>query len=150
MSTVNDLVVEPEMQKVEEIAQTHGWSLERVSPRCFRVTLIARTGDTYQLEIECDGFPARPPAFHWRNPTTGELDNFADSPDPYNYFHGKSGRICAPWNRLASMPGGPHTEWVQANWQEQPQTQGTLTLAAMILRIHFELCSSGYRGRRKC
>ena len=54
---------------------------------------------------------------------TGELDCLLDSPQPYGYFHG-SGRICAPWNRLASMEDGPHPEWKRMNWQENPQTRG--------------------------
>ena len=66
---------------------------------------------------------------------------------PYNYFH-KSGRICAPWNRLASTEGGPHPKWKWANWRQQPETKGTVSLAAMILRIHHELRSDTYKGRR--
>ena len=149
MVVVDDLVVEPQIAAVEEIAQLHGWPFERVGPRCFRVSLSAQNGDVYQLEVECVGFPAEPAAFHWRNPVTGQLDDLVDTPAPYGYFH-DSGRICATWNRLASMPGGPHPKWVKAGWQEQPRTKGTVALPAMVLRIHSELRCEDYKGRRGC
>lgn len=148
MATIEDLVVEPDVAAVEEIAQLHGWLFERVAARCFRVSLSARNGDMYQIEVEFDGYPAMPAAFHWRNQQTGQLDELADTPAPFSFFH-STGRICAPWNRLASTPGGPHTNWVQTNWQQQSETRGTVRLAAMVLRIHFELRSQRYRGRRK-
>jgi hypothetical protein len=39
---------------------------------------------------------------------------------------------------------------VRANWQQEKQTKGTTTLAAMVLRLHHELRSARYRGRRQC
>ena len=147
MATVEDLVINQGIAEVEENARLHGWAFDHVSPRCFRVSLTAKNGDTFQVEVDCDQFPDIPPAIHWRNQDSGALDELADSPSPYNYFH-KSGRICAPWNRLASTEGGPHQDWRWANWKRQPETKATLTLAAMILRIHHELRSDNYRGRR--
>ena len=144
--TVDDLTVEPQIEAIQEISEIRGWQFERVGPRCFRVCLTTRTGDVYQLEVECEEYPALPASFRWRNPETGALDQLADSPSPYNFFHG-SGRICAPWNRLASTTGGPHLEWEQTGWRDNPSTKGTVTLAAMVLRIHHELCSPQYRGR---
>ena len=153
MGTVEDLAVEREIEAVRENAQLHGWCFERVGPRCFRITLTAHNGDTYQVEVECDGFPVRPAAFHWRNRETGRLDARADAPEPYNTgdnFFFPTGRICAPWNRLASTEGGPHQEWVQSNWMQQAETRGTVTLAAMVTRLHHELRSQRHRGRRQC
>ena len=147
MGTVEDVAVEREIATVEKIAQLHRWPFERVGPRCFRVSLRALNGDIFQMEVECDGFPVQPPAFHWRNRETGRLDELADSPAPYEFFY-PTGQICAPWNRLASTQGGPHPEWVQANWRQQQETRGTVTLAAMVLRIHHELRSKRYQGRR--
>ena len=146
MVAVDDLVIEGQIAKVEEIAFHRGWPFERVDARSFHLSLTARNGDLYHLEVECAGFPAEPAAFHWRNPASGELDELADAPSPFNYFHG-TGRICAPWNRLASTPGGPHTEWERTGWQRHPRTGGTVTLAAMAIRIHRELQSKEYRGR---
>ena len=152
MVAVDDLVVAPQVAEVEKIAQLHGWPFVRIGPRCFRVSLSAHNGDVYQLEVECVGFPALPAAFHWRNAETGQLDGRADAPAPYrrypNFFH-DTGRICAPWNRLASTTGGPHERWEQASWQEQEETKGTVTLAAMVLRVHSELRSERYQGRRR-
>ena len=148
MATVEDLAVEREIEAVEENAQLHGWPFERVGPRRFRVTLTAHNGDIYEVEVECDRFPVQPAAFHWRSQETGRTDEPADSPAPYGFFH-STGRICAPWNRLASTDGGPHREWVQANWMQQEETKGTVTLAAMVARLHHELRSQQYRGRRQ-
>ena len=148
MGTVEDLAVDREIAAVEENAQLHGWGFERVGQRRFRVSLGAGNGDAFQMEVECDGFPAQPAAFHWRNCETGQLDDIADSPEPYNFFF-STGEICAPWNRLASRDRGPHPEWEQANWMQHPRTKGTVTLAAMVLRIHHELRSERYKGRRK-
>ena len=148
MGTVDDLAVEREIAAIEENAQIHGWPLEWVGPRCFRISLRARNGDIFQLEVECEGFPVQPAAFHWRSQETGQLDQLADAPAPYNYFH-SSGNICAPWNRLASTPDGPHPQWVQANWMQQAETKRTVTLAAMVSRIHHELRSDRYKGRRE-
>ena len=145
---VDDLIVDSQIEHVVEIAQCHGWPFERVGPRCFRISLTAQNGDVYQLEVRCDGFPALPAAFHWRNRNTGELDQSADAPRPYGFFHGTN-RICAPWNQLASLPDGPHPEWGPASWREQAQTGGTNTLAAMVLRIHHELRSENYQGRQQ-
>ena len=148
MATVEDLAVDREIEAVKENAQLHDWPFERVGPRRFRVTLTANNGDIYEVEVECDRFPVQPAAFHWHNQETGEQDEPADSPAPYGFFH-STGRICAPWNRLASTDGGPHRKWVQANWMQQTETKGTVTLAAMVTRLHHELRSQQYRGRRQ-
>ena len=148
MVAVDDLMVESQIADLEENCRAQGLQFERVDDRCFRVTLTARNDDSYQLEVECQGFPAEPAAFHWRNPESGVLDELVDTPTPYDFFH-DSGRICAPWNRLASMPGGPHTEWERFAWEQDGYTQGTTTLAAMVLRIKRELQSSNYKGRRR-
>ncbi len=147
MVTVDDLMVDSQIAEVEANCEAQGLQFERVTDRRFRVALRSRKGDLYQLEVEYRGFPAEPAAFHWRNPDTGVLDEPADTPAPFNFFH-DSGRICAPWNRLASTSEGPHTEWVRTAWQQDPHTQGTVTLAAMILRIKSELQSAHYRGRQ--
>ena len=148
VATVEDLAVEREIEAVRQNAEVHGWPFEVVDPRRFRVTLTAHNGDIYQIEVECEGFPVQPAAFHWRNQDTGKLDDPADSPARYGFFHG-TGRICAPWNRLASTEGGPHREWDQANWMQQAETKGTVKLAAMVTRLHHELRSQHYRGRRQ-
>ena len=142
------MAVEGQIATVEENAKLHGWRFERVAPQCFRVSLSSQNGDTYQVEVKCDGFPVQPAAFHWRNPVTGQMDDVADSPEPYDFFF-PTGEICAPWNRLASRDVGPHPTWERANWMQHSSTQGTVTLPAMVLRIHYELRSERYRGPRK-
>lgn len=152
VSTVEDLAIEQEIAAIEGNAQFHGWLFERIGPRTFRVCLSAHNGDEYQIEVDCSEFPTRPAEFHWRNRETGELDRVSDSPQPFggggNYFF-PTGRICAPWNRLASTDGGPHPEWSQSGWKQQPETRGTVTLAAMVLRVHHELKNENYLGRQK-
>ena len=147
-ASVDDLIVEKQIADVMENSQAHGWHFERVDSRRFRVCLSAHNGDVYQLEVGCESFPVLPPSFHWRNRETGRLDDVADSPAAYGYFH-DGGRICAPWNLLASTEGGPHLEWVPTSWQRNGHTGGTVTLPAMVLRIHHELRRSDYRGRRR-
>ena len=146
---VDDLIVEPQIQHVAEIARQRDWPFERVGPRRFRISLRAKDGQIFHIEGDCDEFPVIPPAFHWRNPDTGELDQPSDSPRQNGDFFHRSNRICAPWNRLASTPGGPHTDWVPSTWREHEQTGGTVTLAAMVLRIHHELRSERYQGRHQ-
>ena len=148
MPTVSDGIVAPQVEDVIANSHLYGWEFEQVDNHRFRVTLTAITGDDYQVEVDYTAFPGLPPAFHWRNKETGELDQLASSPNSYNYFH-SSGRICAPWNRLASEEGGPHLEWVFAEWQSNPYTKGTTTLSAMILRIQTELRSESYCGRQQ-
>lgn len=149
MTTVGGMLVGAQVAAVEDNARLHGWEFERVGDWCFRISLAAKNGDIYQLEVECEGFPVQPAAFHWRNRETGALDQLVDTPQPYNFFHG-SGKICAPWNRLASEPDGPHPKWVRTSWQQENETRGTTTLAAMVLRIHHELSTARYQGRRQC
>ena len=148
MVAVDDLLVEGQIAKVKELALHRGWPFEGVAPRSFRLALEAQDGDTYQLEVGCAGFPVEPAAFHWRDPASGALDRLIDAPRPFDFFHG-TGRICAPWNRLASTPGGPHEGWERAGWQQHPRTGKTTTLAAMVLRVHHELQSKRYRGRHQ-
>ena len=147
MVKIEDLAMKREIGAVEENAQFHSWTFERVGPRLFRILLNARDGDVFQVEVECDGFPSQPAAFHWRNRETGKLDDIIDSPAPYGFFF-PTGQICAPWNRLASGVGGPHPDWERSNWMQHSSTKGTVTLAAMVLRIHHELRSKSYQGRR--
>lgn len=149
MIAVDALTVEPQIQHVAEIALGRNWPFERVDQRCFRISLSAQDGEIFQLQVDCDEFPVLPAAFHWRNPSTGELDQPSDAPRPNGDFFHDSNRICAPWNRLASTPGGPHTEWAPSAWREHRQTGGTVTLAAMVLRIHHELRSERYKGRHQ-
>ena len=149
VGTVEGLAIKREIAAVKENAQLHGWLFERVGERCFRVSLSARNGDNFHVQVEFDGFPVQPASFHWWNRETSQFDDVADSPKPYDFFF-PTGEICAPWNRLASRGGGPHPEWKRASWMQHPNTKGTVTLAAMVLRIHHELRSDRYQGRRKC
>ena len=148
MAAVGDSIVAKQLQDVRELSPYYGWEFESVGDHRFRIALAAKNGDTYQIEVNYEGFPGQPPAFHWRDMQTGKLDQLISSPNPYNYFHG-SGKICAPWNRLASGEGGPHQEWELASWQSNPYTKNTTTLAAMILRIQTELQSDKYQGHQQ-
>ena len=147
LATVGQIAFEAEIEAVRLLAAWRDWSFERPSQKTFRVAIPAKDGQVYHLEVECEGYGVRPPAFHWRNPTTGLLDEPCSMPAEGGYFH-QSGRICAPWNRLASMAGGPHLDWVDSDWRENPRTGATRTLAAMLIRIRHELWGSNYRGRR--
>ena len=147
--TVTDLALDEQIRHVAEIAEQRGWPFERLGEVRFSICLPARDGTDYCVLVECDRFLDQPPAFHWFNTGTTQRDQPADTPTGGGYFH-SSGRICAPWNRLAYAqvdPKGPHSDWQLANWQTNASTGGTTTLAAMILRIYTELFGPNYRGR---
>ncbi len=111
--------------------------------------LTARDGDTYWLKVDCTDYPAIPPAWHWYNPETKPSTSLPTRRKAAVSLHG-SGRICAPWNRLAYKkidPQGPHDDWDLNSWQTNPKTGKCTTLAAMALRIHVELNSNRYQGR---
>ena len=150
MTTVGDSIVAKQIEQVMENSHLYGWEFEVVGDYQFRITLTANDGDWYQIEVNYEGFPGQPPAFHWRDKATGELDRPDASPNQYDFFirHNDVPVICAPWNRLASEVG-PHSEWSLAGWQSNERTGETKTLSAMLLRIAVELKSEKYQGRQQ-
>ena len=150
MPTAAELLFAEQFDHLNQIAAGKGWELKRTDRPGFVLGLPARDGSRYFLKAECEGFLGVPPAWHWYNPETGTLDAPADTPrGSGGYFHG-SGRICAPWNRLAYKsvdPAGPHGDWELSNWTGNPQTGACTTLSAMVLRIAVELGSTRYTGR---
>jgi len=149
VATAAELAVDEQLKPLQEIAAKRNWKFERLDSLRFKIGLTARDGSEFWLLVECDGFPARPPAFHWCDPETGALDVAKATPKGTGYLH-EFGRICAPWNRLAYKecdPKGQHGDWQLAGWMTNPHTAGTRTLAAMSLRIYHELRSPNYHGR---
>jgi len=150
MTTVTELALEDQIAHLAEIAKQWDWQFARIGETSISLRLPARDSSWFWLLIECDDFLEQPPAFHWFNPETNALDQRADTPSGGGYFHNDSGRICAPWNRLAYQQidaRGPHSDWALANWRSNAKTGGTTTLAAMALRIHAELGGPHYKGR---
>lgn len=151
MVTVTELAISEQVRHVAEIAAQRAWHFEQVDEIRFYICLPARDGTHYGVLVECDRFLEQPPAFHWYNRETKQCDEPADTPCGSGYFY-SSGRICAPWNRLAYKqidPQGPHSDWQLANWRTNEKTGGTTTLAAMVLRIYIELNGRHYAGRMK-
>lgn len=146
MASIAGLQINAEIAAVAVLADARGWAFERVDDHTFRITLPARDGENYQLEVDCCDYPGFPPALHWRDQESGRLEISSARPADGGYFH-SSGTICAPWNRLASMAGGPHPDWAQMDWRENPKTGATRTLAAMIIRVAHELRAANYKGR---
>jgi len=145
MATAGELVFEEQFGHLRENAVSREWPLERA----FIIGMKARDDSQYWLLADCTGYPALPPAWHWYNPATRLLDQPADTPKGGTFLH-SSGRICAPWNRLAYKkvdPNGPHDDWDLANWMSNPKTGKCTTLSAMALRIHVEMNSEHYEGR---
>lgn len=148
MSTPAALLVNVEFQALAENARLMGWSVERIDDVTFVLGIPAKDGGTYHLRVRCDSYPAVPPAWHWFNPATGNVDDRRDTPVGGAFFH-NHGVICAPWNRLAYStvdPRGPHSDWQIGVWQSNPYTKACRTLSAMALRIAHELTKS-CRGR---
>lgn len=150
MATAAQLVFEEQYGHLSQVAGSKGWDLKRTDGPGFVLGLPARDGSRIFLQADCDGFQGTPPAWHWRNPDTGALDAPPDTPKGSGgYFH-QSGRLCAPWNRLAyksTDPQGPHGDWELSNWMTNPKTGACTTLAAMALRIAVEVASPRYTGR---
>lgn len=151
MATAGDIVYSSEFEALTKIAATRGWPLRVLEARSFLLGLRARDDLWWYLLVDCEGYKATPAAWHWCTSKGADLDSAKVSPKGQGgYFHG-SGRICAPWNRLsykAVDPAGPHGDWQLANWISNPKTGGSRTLSAMALRMHVELSSERYQGRR--
>lgn len=151
MTTVTDLAFAEQFGDLREVAERRGWPLKPIDGPGFGLVLPARDGSQFSLKVLCDGYPGTPPAWWWCNPESGICDQPGDTPrGSGGYFHG-SGRICAPWNRLAYKQvdaQGPHGDWQLSTWMTNPQTGSCTTLAAMALRMAVELQSDRYQGRK--
>jgi hypothetical protein len=111
--------------------------------------LKADDGSPFFILVDCDKFPSFPPAFHWYNPETKQLDQTRDTPQANEGFFHSNGLICAPWNRLAyasENAKGPHSDWQIGNWLTNSYTKGCKTIAAMLIRIDYEL-KHKFKGR---
>ena len=151
MATVTDLVFAEQFGHLGEVAEHRGWPLEQIEGPGFELILPARDGSRFGLKVLCDGYPGTPAAWRWCNPDSGVCDQPSDTPrGGGGYFHG-SGRICAPWNRLAYQQldsQGPHSDWQLSTWMTNPKTGSCTALAAMALRMAVELQSARYQGRK--
>jgi hypothetical protein len=148
LATATELLYEEQMIPVRQIGAFRGWELEEFEGCKFIVGMKARDGSQFWQFVDCEDYQAIPPAFNWYNPEGNVKNHPSDTPNGGSFFH-PSGRICAPWNRLAYQQeyGGPHKEWQLSNWMSNPNTGGTRTLMAMLLRIYRELQSPEFKGR---
>jgi hypothetical protein len=148
-ATATDLVFAEQFSHLREVADNRGWDLKEIEGPGFVLGLLASDESRFWLKVECDGFQGIPPAWHWHNPETGALDAVVDTPKGNGYFH-SSGRVCAPWNRLAYKSvdaQGPHSDWQLSNWMSNPKTGHCTTLTAMALRISVEFHGPRFKGR---
>ena len=147
VATVEDLAMEREIAMVEENAQLHSWAFDRVGP-------------------DASGFHSPPKArtaFSWRwSAITSQisLPQFTGAIRAQAYSTNSQTRLIPTTistSRAGYAPPGTGwrpqkavriPKWKWANWRQQPETKGTVSLAAMILRIHHELRSDTYKGRR--
>ena len=150
MATATELVFAEQFRHLRQVAENKAWDLTETDGPGFILGLPTRDRSHLFLKVECDGFQAKPPAWHWYNPATEALDSPIDTPrGSGGYFH-SSGCICAPWNRLAYTsvdPRGPHQDWELSYWMANPNTGRCTTLVAMALRIAVELNSTRFAGR---
>jgi hypothetical protein len=141
MPTASELAVAAEFPALEENALLLGWKLDRLSSTSFTVTMTASDGSFFSVLCVCDRYSAEPPAWHWYNTDTKQIDQLRDTPKEIGFFH-PNGVICAPWNCLAYTSvdsRGPHNDWQIGDWRSNPQTGGCNTLSAMAQRIALEL-----------
>jgi len=129
-----------------DVAIARGWGLIVLNPTRFTLALPAKDRSRIHLLAECNVYPVLPPAWHFVNAGTGELDRPADIPRGGSFFH-SSGVICAPWNRLAYKPRGPHGDWQISDWRANAKVGGVRTLSSMALRMAVEL-QGHYEGRQ--
>lgn len=149
MATATELVFAEQFEQLCGIAENRGWSLKQTGEPGFVLTLPARDGSRFALKVTCEDYSRTPAAWRWCNLNSGVCDQPADTPRGSGYFH-SSGRICAPWNRLAYQQvdaKGPHGDWELSNWMTNPKTGNCTTLAAMALRLAVELQTPRYEGR---
>jgi hypothetical protein len=149
MTTVTEIIVTEQVAHLREIAAAKVWGFEETVEGALALSIPAKDLYTFGLLVELDDFPVLPPSWHWKNLKTNALDQLADTPKGSGYLH-SSGRICAPWNRLAYNsydPKGPHGDWILTNWMTNPKTFNHFTLSSMALRIFVELNSARYQGR---
>lgn len=150
MTTVAELTLDEEVSPLKEIAARKGWRFERRGDLEFVLGMQARDDSWFWLCCRCEQYPAKPPAWHWCNPETDEIDKAKDTPTGGAFFHA-NGVICAPWNRLAYKTEdsrGPHGDWTIGNWKNEPKNGHCRTLAAMALRIFTELRNKAFAGRK--
>ena len=150
MATVTDLVFEEEFGHLCQVAENRGWDLTQIDGPGFILVLPARDESYFALRVICDDYRSLPPILRWHNTKTHASNQLSDTPKGSGgYFHG-SGRICAPWNRIAYKqedPKGPHGNWQLSNWITNPRTGECTTLTAMAVRMAVELISDRYKGR---
>lgn len=111
--------VEDEFPGVRAYAQRHGWKIDW-APLQLRLSFTGQHPNdrtTIRIVADLEGYRFVPPAWTFENPAgpsaaerffprAGQLQTGRPT-----IFHG-SGRICAPFNRLAYKSlGGPHANW---------------------------------------
>lgn len=149
MKSVTELVFEEQFGHLKEVAKHRNWGLTQIDEGKFILVLQARDESLFGLHVNCENFPAQPPTWCWCNPKTHITGRPEDTPRGSGYFH-SSGRICAPWNKIAYQqidPQGPHSDWELANWRNNPRAVGHTKLLEMALRLSIELMSERYQGR---
>ena len=151
MATVAEVLFEEEFGHLFQVAENRGWDLKRIDGPGFILVLPARDGSRFALQVICEHYKRLPPIWRWYNTTTHTSNQPSDTPKGSGgYFH-SSGRICAPWNRIAYRqedPKGPHKDWQLANWITNPKIGACITLTAMAIRMAVELVSERYKGRK--
>lgn len=147
MSTVSEAVTGVELEILRDLADENNWSISVLDSLCFVLGLPSRENDRYFVKCSTNAYPEEPPVWQWSDKTGALCGDPAICPKGSGYFH-SSNVICAPWNRLAYKDrGGPHKDWLLAEWKSNPKLNGCDTLAHMALRILVELNSERYQSR---
>lgn len=150
METAEDFIVEAELGYLREVADGRGWVFQKQGERQLLLGLPASDETWFYTLLDCTGYRTQPPAWHWSDESSKVLDDPRFTPKGRGFLH-SSGRICAPWNRLAYSQvdtKGPHKDWELETWVSNPKTGQCTTLAAMALRIFVELQGDRYFGER--
>lgn len=147
MPTVSEEVTAIELKVLRELAEQNGWTIHELDSLNFVLGLHAKDDQLYYVRCSTGDYPDEPPTWQWSDSLGSKCGDASMCPKGSGYFH-SSNVICAPWNRIAYKDrGGPHADWLLAEWKRNPKVNGCDTLAHMALRIFVELNSARYKSR---
>lgn len=147
-------VVETELRACISSAAKYGWLISEIDKENlkFSVSMKARDGDLYHIEVTFDDYKEIPLLLEFIDPVTNERG----TPRVYPKSNGDSffhtfPCICNPCSRKSYKqfnPGAPHGDWKWADWQTNPKVTTLITIDRILLAIYFRLINPDkYAGR---
>jgi hypothetical protein len=154
-----------ELEAVRALATKCGWNVQEITeqPPCFTVEMWSRPvdgrppgkeRDKYLVRVDCDRYRMQPPAFHFIDPRTGQMNTRQSFPGRQDdsFFNESNGIvvICNEMNRSCYREAGgslhnPEGErWTLANWEKYVGARSDL--ASMLHAIYSRITREAYNG----